>query len=353
MATMATDSPRILVIRRRYLGDVVLLGSLLRNLRLHWPAAEIAALVEEPYTDILALNRDVTRTLSLPRGLRPGRWLGLLRQLRAGHFTHVFDLDNTEKTALLARWTGARLRAKLKLGTIPEKFPSLYTTSIFVRSEEYATQPITETYLRILAAAAVPVSSREVKLDVHESDVSFVDSLLPTSATAADPRLLIHPGSRSAFRVWPAERFAELADRVTRELSAEVVLVGGPGETKLLEEIRQRARLPLTVITQKLSTPQFAALASRCDAMLCHDSGPMHLAAAVGTRVIALFGSQDATIWRPSGEGHIVLRPPLPCVNCVAPSVCVPGDSYRNYCVQHLTLETVWSAVRSELSRAP
>jgi heptosyltransferase-3 len=348
---MTADSPRILVIRRRYLGDIVLLGSLFRNLRLHWPAAEIVALVEEPYTEILGLNRDVTRTLGLPRGNYPRRWLGLLRQLRAGGFTHVFDLDNTEKTAALTRWTGASLRAKLKVGAIPEKFPFCYTKSMFVEGQDYITHPITETYLRILAAADVPIVTRDIALSPRESDLAFAETLLASPRSQPGrSRLLIHPGSRSAFRVWPAERFAALADRATRDLGTHAILVGGPGEAKLLEEIRTHAREPLTTITEKLSTPQFAALASRCAALLCHDSGPMHVAAAVGTRVIALFGSQDAAIWRPHGEGHVVLRPPLPCVNCVAPDVCVPGDSYRNYCVRNLTIETVWAAVRAQLA---
>jgi ADP-heptose:LPS heptosyltransferase len=182
------------------------------------------------------------------------------------------------------------------------------------------------------------------------ADVEFAEKMLPR--LEGNPRrLLIHPGSRSEFRVWPVERFAEIASRAAKELGAQVALVGGPGETKLIHDILTRATAPLMVPDKPLSTSRFAAFASRFDAMLCHDSGPMHVAAAVGTPVIALFGSQDVSIWRPSGNQHVVLRPPLPCVNCVSPTVCIPGDSYRNFCVRNLTADVVWTAVKAQLGR--
>jgi ADP-heptose:LPS heptosyltransferase len=104
----ATAAPRILVIRRRYLGDIVLLGSFFSNLRAHWPRAELSALVEESYAEVLDLNPTVNRVFTLPRATKPiAKWLALGRSLRAARFTHVFDLDNREKTAVLSRLTGA------------------------------------------------------------------------------------------------------------------------------------------------------------------------------------------------------------------------------------------------------
>ena len=93
---MSAPPPSVLVIRRRYLGDIVLLGSGFRNLRLHWPLARITALVEEPYGDVLVLNPDVNGVLALPRRTR--EWPGFLRCLRQARFTHVFDFDNNERT---------------------------------------------------------------------------------------------------------------------------------------------------------------------------------------------------------------------------------------------------------------
>jgi ADP-heptose:LPS heptosyltransferase len=78
----------------------------------------------------------------------------------------------------------------------------------------------------------------------------------------------------------------------------------------------------------------------------------MHLAAAVGTRVVALYGSQNLANWRPLGAHHTVLQPPLPCVNCVSPGICQPDDSYFNHCVRNITVPDVLTAVRAQLHPA-
>src|SRR4030095_9523512 len=92
---------------------------------------------------------------------------------------------------------------------------------------------------------------------------------------------------------------------------------------------------------------RLAALLAQFDVLLCHDSGPMHLAAAVGTPVGALFGPQKATIWRPIGRHHAVLQTPLPCacIGSAAPTPCVPSDSYRSYCVRKLPADDVFIAL--------
>src|SRR5687768_5808831 len=101
---MPASAPRILVIRRRYLGDIVLLSPFFKNLRQHWPAAELTLLAEASYAAVATLIPEIDRTLILPRRARElGGWLKLVRALRTARFTHVFDHDNREKTAALTR----------------------------------------------------------------------------------------------------------------------------------------------------------------------------------------------------------------------------------------------------------
>ena len=346
-------TPRILVIRRRYLGDIVQLGPVLRNLRLHWPQASLTVLVEEPYADVLALHPDVDSTLVLPRTVR--HWGRLLLALRSGRFTHVFDFDNTEKTALLTRLTGASFRIALHHGGFAVRLRRSYTHTAYHPPAEHETHSIAEYYLQALPAAGVPVVTHEVRLVPHETDVAFVRELLDRLSGAANaPQtrfLLVHPGSRSPFRLWPPERFGEICRRVKSELEARVVLIAGAGEEDVLRQILIHGGAGQPVIDQPLSVPQLAALATQFDLMLCHDSGPMHVAAAVGTRVVALLGSQNPVLFAPPGPGHTVLQPPLPCRNCVAPGICVPGDSYRNYCVRNIPVEQVFAAIRDQLAR--
>jgi len=337
---------RILVIRRRYLGDLVLLGSFLRNLRLHWSAAHIAVLAEPAYADVLALNPDVNAAVAPPAGVFG--WPRFTAELRRGRLTHVFNFDNTEQTALITRLSGAPFRLALHHGGYRVKLRGLYTHVVNHPNDEHETQPITEYYLRALPAAGVPVATREVRLVPRASDLTELGRF----TGAAGPVLLVHPGSRSSWRVWPAERFAAVIDRVQDELGFQAILVGGPGEKELLAEIRRRTRTHLLALDDTPGIARLAALARLSAAVLCHDSGPMHVAAAVGTPVVALYGSQNPVLFGPTGEGHILLTPPLPCVACVAPDRCVPGDSYRNLCVRRHTVESVYDAVRTQLMRA-
>ena len=248
------DNPHVLVVRRRYLGDIVLLGSFLRNLRLHWPTARIHVLVQADYADVLALNPDVDGAIALPRRLR--QWPGFLLALRRLRCTHVFNLDNTERTALLTRLTGAPFRLGLHHGGYRLKLAHHYTHVVNDPNDEHEARPITEYYLCTLAAAGVPVATREVRLVPREADLAFLRPFVG----AGGPVLLVHPGSRSPWRIWPADRFAAVCDRAQDELGVHVVLVGGPGDGALIEEIRRLARSHL------LTLPRAAVVAPLCRA---------------------------------------------------------------------------------------
>lgn len=341
---MSAAAPHILVIRRRYLGDIVLLGSIVRNLRLHWPTARVSVLVEARFAPVLALNPDVETALALPARL--GEWPAFLRTVRRAHFTHVLDLDNTEKTAAVARVSGAGTRVVLHHGDHAIKLRSFYTHVVHDPPASHESRPITEYYLRALEPLRVPVATREIRLVPREADVAELRRFVG----ARGPIVLIHPGSRSPWRVWPADRFAALCDLAQDELGAQVVLVGGPAEKALLDEIRRHAKTHLFSFEETLSLPRFAALAKIAKVLVCHDSGPMHVAAAVGTPVVALYGSQNAELFRPMGEGHTILQAPLPCATCVAPQACTREDSYHNYCVRNISVDTAWRAVRAKLA---
>ena len=341
---------RLLIIRRRYIGDLVLLGPLLRNLRLHWPAGAITVLVDEGYADILALTPDVDRVLQIPRR-PPGRLrreIALLRDLRSARFTHVFDLDTNDRTAFLTRLTGAPFRASFAPDQHRWRRGLAYTHLPVVTPAEYYAESIIDHYLRLLPLAGVSVATRECHLEPRPEDLQRAAALLPDRR---GPRLLLHPGSRSRYRIWPLDRFARVADRLQTEAGAQVLLIGGPAEQALVEGIRASARTPLVVLPPSVDLCTFAACVRQVDLLLCHDSGPMHIAAAVGTPVVALFGSQSQIVWAPPGAGHRVLQAPLPCTGCLWPRECDPTNGYRNYCVRRIGEDEVFSAMGAILGR--
>jgi len=332
--------PHILVIRRRYLGDIVLLGSLLRNLKLHWPAARLGVLCEPAYAPILTLNPDVDDAWLFPQSA--GEWPRFLARLRAAGFTHVLDLDNRDKTALITLATGAPQRLTVRHGERLH-LRRCYTHAEHLPVEFLAERHITDLYLQPLRALGVPVATREVRL------VPRAEEVTAARATLRGAQLLVHPGSRSAWRIWPAANYAQVIDTLHAAHGITTAVIAGPGEQATVDEIFRHVRSPAIRLGERLSVTQLAALFAAAPALICHDSGPMHVAASVGTRVIALFGSQPLNIWQPVGAGHVTLQPPLPCVACVSPGKCTPDDSYHNHCVRNITVERVLAAVRAAI----
>ena len=346
MAMVSASPPKLLVIRRRYLGDIVVLAPLLRNLRLHWPHARLHLLCDLAYAEAAALHPDLDQVLYFPRSA--WEWPGFLRRLRRERFTHVLDIDNRDKTALFTLLSAAPER--LTLQRDHPKFPLrhgwVYTRRIPISREWHDSHHITDIYHQFLPPLGVPIVVEHAPLRVDEAERARMQRLVGGASPRA--KVVVHPGSRSAYRLWPAERFAAACDRLQDELDAQVFLVGGPGEQAIIRQIRERAMSHLVTIEERLSVAQLAALFAQFDVLLAHDSGPMHVAAGVGTRVVALYGSQNATIWRPVGDGHVVLQTELPCP-CFPPGAlpgpCQKHDSYFSYCVRQIDVQTVFDAV--------
>jgi ADP-heptose:LPS heptosyltransferase len=248
-------APRVLVIRRRYLGDVVLLGSLFRNIRLQWPEAHIAVLTEPAYIGALTLNPDVNAAIPLPASHQVAALTALAWRLWQSRFTHVIDVDNTDKTALLAFSSGAPIRVTYNRETGGTHFRWAYSRYADLGDAFYATHHITETYLVLLEPMGIEVRTRDVRLVPRLEDLAAIGPLLP-AATAGQRRVLVHPGSRSPYRIWPVERFASVCDRIQRELGATVLVVAGPGEQELGRQIRAQMETPVAAIPRRIRRPR-------------------------------------------------------------------------------------------------
>lgn len=340
--------PKVLLIRRRYLGDIALLGAVFRNIRLHWPDAHLALLSEVNYAAVGRLNPDIDSILTFPTSLF--QWPGFIRRLRREKFTHVIDFDHNDRTAFTTRLTGAPVRITHEHEGQPPVRPWTYTQKIPLSSAFYDTHSIVDSYLTLLKGLSITVVTHDTKLVPTTEDFSWARKIVGPKAAGGRPataRLLIHPGSRSPFRIWPADRFSEICDRVQDDLNAQVFIVAGPSERALVHKIRSQTRSHVVALEEPMSIGQFAALASECGLMLCHDSGPMHVASASGAKIIALYGSQNAAIWRPLGEGHTILQTTLPCT-CLPdlPLPCQKADSYRSYCVRKISVEDVYRVLK-------
>ena len=360
--------PRLLVIRRRYLGDAVLLEPFVRNLRAHWPSAWIAVALDSPYVDALAESRDLDEIIEIPVGRMPGesrqrRWARLVRRIGAHPYDVVFDLAHNERAQAIALLSRAPVRIALELLPSQVRRRRAYTDILSVDAGEVRRTHAVDLNNSLLEHSGVPTPARVPSLDVssdlkHEA-AAIVETHRDAIGSPSGPTLLVHPGAGAPAHRWPAASFAYVADMAVRRLEAHVILLDGPADGGLAQGVQAAMSEPASLIRSPMSIPRLFGLLTRVDLLLCNDSGPMHMAAAVGTPVCALYGGQSRLTWGPLGsQGHSTFQAELPCGDaCVAQVECSPTDPMRSFCVRRVHPEAVAAAVygrlESSVSRLP
>lgn len=304
---------RILVLAPGGIGDVVLTTPALRALRRQHPDAHIACLVPPGAAGLLKACPFINEIIPSPIQGRGGlrdllRRLSFAREIR----DRRFDLSVT-----LRHWYGQACDGYLPyLAGIPRRVgPALSghreTAAIFTHPVAVASAHQADAALEVVRGLG---EDRALQLWTTEADRAFVQRYLEEQGISSGDLLIgIHPGSSAEVKQWPPEQFARVADRLTLGWGARVILTGGPGEVKLAWEVARHTETSPAVVAGNLTLSQSVALIERCDLFLCGDSGPMHIAAAVGTPLVALFGPTDPRFWGPRTQSSRVVRRRLFC----------------------------------------
>lgn len=333
-------APRILVIRRRSVGDVIMLARLLRDLKAHWPAARLTLLVDRSAVVAAQLHATLDGILVFPR--RSPQWPALWRSIRRPAFTHVIDLDNDDGSAIVTFLTRAPHRATMVRLPRRIRFRRIYHTTTALPATSAAPAHLDDDYHAAVAVWGVPASSRDHSVRLFPADVSRAQSLV----AGPRPRVGVYPGGRDRRAIWPAELFAGVCDRLQDDLNAKVFLLGGTAEAVVIGQIRAAAESHLIALDPRLSLGELGAVFAQLDVLLCYDSDAMHLAAAVGTPVVALFVSESIAAHRPLGAHHTVLFAPEQ-----KPNACIKADADQSSCVRPLDETSVIEAVVAQLTR--
>ena len=352
------ETSRILVIRPDHLGDLLFLGPALRWLRAHLPQAHIALAIgpwAEPALPGLAGTYDELIDIPFPafeRGARAGtigRWQALAhwaRRLR----TKDYDI------ALIARpdhWWGAMLARyagiPFRLGfATPDTTPWLTQALPLVREHAVASN------LRLVAALTnhslqPEPSSHPLQFQLSSRDIGEADRLLLDIFGVDDvhPLVVVHPGSGAAVKLWKAEKWQEIIRRLNAE-GARVLVTGAADETALTRSVAAVSSGNVIDLGGQTSFAQLAALLHRADMVLGPDSGPLHLAVAVGTPTVHLYGPADAVLFGPWGDSarHQVIRSNWTCAPC---GKFDWPDLPAHACVRDIPVESVWQAAATHL----
>jgi len=329
--------PRILVWKLSALGDVILSIPSLRAIRQQFPDAYLTLVVGRAAYEVVArcpyLN-DILIYDPARKDRGPVRLLAFVRRLRKEHFDWSVDLQNSRRTHLLAWLAGIPVRAgyRRKLGWLLNRG---------VRLPRVVMTPIAHQHHLLRKAGFSPDG------DLLELWPSVLDeegaARLVGAAAASSSRLVgIHPGGSGRWKTkrWDLHRWAELCDALATR-NVRVVVVGGPEERALGEALAQLTNPPPLSVIGKTSLMELACLIKRCAVFVAHDSSSLHLAAAVGTPTIALFGPTDPQRHLPPTFTGQVIQKEVFCRPCYS-TRC---RTITHACMRRIGTEEVFRAV--------
>jgi lipopolysaccharide heptosyltransferase II len=330
---------KILVIKLRAIGDVILATPVLENLQQAFPQAQIDFLTEKPCAPIVEGHPAVHEVLVLDRQQK-GASRALVQQVRQRHYDAVFDLFGNPRSAVLTLLSGAPTRIGFRF----RGRKHAYNLKVEPRGDRVHE---VEFNLDELRALQIPIVSRKLHVAVDSASENFAGQF--GQENNLENRLVIGLNASGGWytKRWPLENFAQLGDRLHRELNAVVLLLWGPRELEEVRTIAQMMQAP-SLLAPSTNLKQLAALMSRLTLLVSNDSGPLHLAAAMGTRVVGIYGPTRPDLQGPWGDGHeTVVKTDLPCLGCNG----VTCKIVTHDCMKQLEVAVVWQAVQRVLKK--
>jgi heptosyltransferase-2 len=341
------QAKKILVMRYRFIGDTVLTVPFLRNLRRAFPEARIDLMLEPfsgqviegcPYVDriipfeINTIHRYSTRS-------RRGKLAGYVhywRQIRRERYDAAFVLKRSLSSALLV-WAAGIPR---RIGFSTEGRKILLTDSVAYRRDRHEVQ----NFLDCLRALGIPVSSEELELwPAPESDAKIRSLFHGQGWQPEDLKVIIHAAASLPAKQWPLERFAAVMGHLQKRYRARFIYTGAQEDGLLYQEIERHGAFGGLNLCGKTTLRENLSVYRAADLFFGVDSGPMHMAAAVGVPVVGLFGPTDERKWGPWGEGHTVITRRLSC------HPCKPHKCRDNKCMREISVEEALKVVDKKL----
>ena len=337
------DYRRILLIKPSSLGDIVHAMPTCAAIRRAYPKARLTWLVKRVWAGLVERIDGVDRVWPVEPTL--AGWLSQVPLLRTEHFDLVVDLQGLFRSAAIGWFSGSPLLVGFANGR--EGSPWFYSRRVPVPQVE---MHAVDRYLLVAKAVGAGQSGTpEFRFRIPKTDHDEIDRLLSRSGvTPGTSWVAMNPSARWPTKRWPAASFAEVADRLQQEGFGAVVMIGGPEEQADVATVSAMMKTPVVNLAGATTVGLLPALLSKASLLMTNDSGPMHIAAAVGTPVVALFGPTSAVRTGPYGVGHDVLTGKVPCSPCFS-RTCQHTSHLA--CLTIITPDQVLSAVRSRERR--
>lgn len=298
---------KFLIIRLGSMGDVVLTTPVIKVLKDRYPDAELDFLVKKEYSNLLSANPDIRKIIPFEskgkhRGVRS--LLNAAMELRKEGYTHIIDLHGNLRSRIIASMLYGSKTLRYKKQAIKRR--------MLLFGFKVETKHTVDAYLAALNTLGINVEaglkpSPTPVLYLSEEDKAKAEAFLVENDLSNGSVIIgLAPGAKWRTKMWPDENFIEVGRRVVKELGAKILVFGGPDEAELCIKVAEGIG-KATCVAGKVGLKDAAALISRCNAFVSNDSGPMHIATAVGTPVVAIFGpTVQGFGFSPLGKSAIV-----------------------------------------------
>jgi heptosyltransferase I len=345
---MSQDYQNILLIKPSSLGDIVMALPALSSLRRSFPQARISWLIRPEFAPIIEGHPHLDEIILFDRKALAQAWrdrtafrqlTDLVSRLRRSRFDAVLDLQGLFRTGSLAWLSGCKRR----FGPVWRKEMAhlFYTTKIPPRMEWVH---VIDYYRKLIEAMGGSDLGVEFVLPEKPAAVESAQTLLSQQKIDLDRYAVIIPGSAQVSKCWPADRFAALADRLASEHGLAVVATGSKSESPMVEQIQRLAKHPIANLAGRTSLPELVEVLRRTRLVVSNDTGPGHIAAALGRPLVMMFSWSNPLRVGPYGRPECI----------VGKDITSRGLAIKSrdpqHAVQHITFDEVHAKVIEQLA---
>jgi len=302
---------KILFIRIDRIGDLVLSTPALRAIKDKYPQSELTVLASPSNAPVIYNNPHVDRVLVFNSAGEWKEWIKTIRRLRIGAYDLAIDpyQNYASKTAVVSFLSGARFR----IGYESYGRGIFYNIAILPRKD-----PLHQVDIALDALKPIGINNadRSPEMFLSEEEKRMGLDWIRENCPGRKRIIGVHPGAFYSTQRWPAEYFSELIQEVQKRGEYDVILFGGPGDAFIIDEIRSCLdQKPALHLGNDLRW--FAAILFHCNMLICNNSGPLHIAAALGIPTLSFMGPTVKETWSPIGPKHKIMRMDnLPCIGC-------------------------------------
>ena len=333
---------KILVIRNDGIGDVLNSTPAIALLRQNYPDAEMTALARPLNAPILIGNPNVDRILIFDRQGAHRQLVDRLRFYRSLR-REKYDLVVAMRTASWSNFVAFLSGATYRLGRYHKWFKSALTHAWRGWYQKGHIHEVDRNF-DLVGLICEGEGNRQLVLNILDEEIACAKRQLTDWGIVPNDFLVgVHPGASSFDKRWPEENYAQVADALVREQRAKILILRAPEEAELEWNIQKAMQFDSIAYAPK-SIRELAALIKCCKLVVCNDSGPMHIAAALDVPTVAIFGPTDHVAWKPLSDNATVVRRDMPCWPCSAHKCKIGWE-----CTKKLPVDMVWNEVEAKV----